>query len=81
VNIFKNNRFKKIFAKNVGVYSLWPEDFSDIRFLMEGNSYSNIFGNDASVLSMIVKNNIGDQTTVKDYLKRNPQSIGIIKMK
>ena len=52
LNVFKNNRFRRIFARTTGIYELGAEAFEDIRFAFEGNSYHEIFAETAGIIHL-----------------------------
>jgi hypothetical protein len=50
---FKNNRFRKIFGSDTGIYSIDESHFlKDIRFKFIGNYYHQVFCNTASILNI-----------------------------
>ena len=65
VNVFRNNRFRKIFADTIGVYAIEVSFFNDIRYLLEGNSYYEVIGSQASILMINQKQDIGSRV---DYI-------------
>jgi hypothetical protein len=53
VMTFKNNRFRKIYAGDTGIYSIEEApNLKDIRFEFIGNYYHEVFCNTAGILSI-----------------------------
>jgi len=71
LNVFRNNRFRRIFAKTAGVYALAVEDFQDIRYSFEGNTYHEIFAEKADIIYLEQKRQISNTITTIDYLAAN----------
>jgi hypothetical protein len=79
VMTFKNNRFRKIYAHETGIYHLDVTEFKDIRMQMSNNYYHEIFTGVAGILGI-------DSKTVKspeeqaEFLNAHNQELGIVVM-
>ena len=52
LNVFRKNRFRRIFAKTAGIYELGAEKFQDIRYAFEGNTYHEIIAGKADIIHL-----------------------------
>ena len=66
LNIFRNNRFRRIFAKTAGIYGLSVENLQDIRYAFEGNTYQEIFAEKADIIYLEQKRQISNSITVHE---------------
>ena len=77
--------FRKIFVSNIGIYTVTPVrkdyHFSDIRFLLDGNTYQEVYGGQVSILKIDIRTTFSSSFTIIDYLSSNPQDLGIVMMK
>jgi len=65
----------------VGIYDLKVPSYKDIRFLLEGNSYYEVIGGQASILMLNHQQDISTgEGQIIEYLSQNNQEFGIVKM-
>ena len=81
LNVFSNNRFRRIFARTAGIYELGAAAFQDIRFALEGNTYHEIFAETGGIIHLEQKGQIGSGSTLDEYLLAHNQAMGFIQMK
>ena len=71
LNVFRHNRFRRIFAKTAGIYGLSLDEFPDIRYSFEGNTYHEIFAEKAAIIWLDQKRAISNSVTTFAYLAAN----------
>lgn len=81
VNTFKNNRFRKIYASQAGIYSIQAKKYRDIRMNLFSNYYYDIFCQETAILSLDHKESLDSQITTLDYLQDDTQGLGIVVMR
>ena len=52
VNIFRGNRFRKIYGHHAGIYYVQTKSSRSIRMHLEGNYYHEVFGDTASIMGI-----------------------------
>ena len=93
VNIFKGNRFRKIYAQDAGIYSVQVATFRAMRMDLEGNSYYEVFGGRAGIMAMHhsgegelqesleAGEGVASADSIFKLLQEREQDIGIVMMK
>jgi hypothetical protein len=90
VNMFRGNRFRKIYARDAGIYSVQAIGFRTIRMHLEGNYYHEVFGDLAGIMAIHHEQALipGDgaasselEAAVFNLLEEQVQDIGIVMMK
>jgi hypothetical protein len=79
VMTFKNNRFRKIYAHEAGIYHLAMTEFKDIRMHMSNNYYHEIFTGLAGILGIDSKT-LKIPTAQAEFLNTHNQALGIVVM-